>query len=803
MKPNFVLDFSHDGIRLLHRTTGGWTLVGEVSLDDGDPGTSIGFLRQTALAMEPHGLATKLVVPNSQILFRTIDAPGPTDADRAAQIAAALDGLTPYDVDDLVFDWRASGDRVQVAAVAKETLAEAEAFAAQHKMNPVSFIAIPDAGAFDGEPFFGVTKAHLDKAGADPVAQDSSTVIVLGSAKDEPSGIAPADTTPLPDGRPASDTALPVMAGTPDKGGAGTHATTDPSRLPAATIAPLPDVTLPNVARTASAPAPSAPAAKETPRVTGIAEGVLASTAAASLTPGAVSKDVKAVTHKPAKPAKTGLLSRTSSAKAAPKHTVTAPTDTKEAMTVFGARKSAGRKGSPRFLALILTVTLLIMLAIAVILSSFVVGNGLSSLIGTSDRETTATTENEAAEDETLMDEADAASLTMPDILPADSRAAEVELPEMDSEQLVPEPEFQEPEPAKDVARPAPVTLQEARAAYAATGIWQVAPDQGPVPPQTDIEALYVASIDPFIASHDAIALPAVSLTPDDLRPASQVTPPSVGTVFNLNDKGNVTPTAKGTLTPEGVMVFAGRPAKVPRPRVTPDAPLIAPQPLLAGLRPKARPAGLVEQNEMVQLGGRLRSELAGLKPRARPESAQQAAEQAAQQDLADAVAQDVASAVANNPPPIVAGTKLAIATSRVPSSRPSNIASLADRANRQADARTAALVPASVAPDQSPTDEETADEPELASIAPSIPSSASVTRQATVTKAIKLNKINLIGVFGTPSQRRALVRLPNGKFVKLKVGDSVDGGKVAAIGAAQLSYVKRGRSVVLNMPKG
>jgi type IV pilus biogenesis protein PilP len=180
-----------------------------------------------------------------------------------------------------------------------------------------------------------------------------------------------------------------------------------------------------------------------------------------------------------------------------------------------------------------------------------------------------------------------------------------------------------------------------------------------------------------------------------------------------------------------------------------------------------------------------------------------QAAKQAAEQDLADAVANDVASAVANNPPPVITGTKLAVARSRVPSSRPSNIASLADRANKQTEARSAALIPASVAPNKAPTEEETADEPELASVAPRIPSSASVTRQATVTKAIKLNKVNLIGVFGTPSQRRALVRLPNGKFVKLKVGDRVDGGKVAAIGTAELRYVKSGRNVVLTMPKG
>ncbi|MGO4915725.1 hypothetical protein [Pseudogemmobacter sp. W21_MBD1_M6] len=777
MKPNFVLDFSHDGIRLLHRTTGGWTLVGEVSLDTENSGTSIGFLRQTALAMEPHGLATKLVIPNSQILFKTIDIPGPTDADRTRQIAAALDGLTPYDVDDLVFDWRASGDSVQVAAVAKETLAEAEDFATQHKMNPVSFVAIPDADTFAGEPFFGVTKAHQDKARTDPVEQDDSTIVVLGAVKDAPPKTAPDAVAPTP---VLVDTQPPVTKETqvvpPRSTDKDRSFGTVPPQLPASKIAPLPPL----------------PAAKETPRVSGIAEGVLASTAAASLTPGTRSSDVK---------------------KAVTGQAMAAPADTKQAMTVFGARKTAPMKGAARYRALILTLTLtlLVILAITAFLSSFVVGNGLSGLIGTSDQTTVVAIENdapsdEAMADEALADEADLALMNMPDALPADIALAETELPEMDSEDPLLEPDLAMPD-----ARPAPMTLQEARTAYAANGVWQIAPDQGPLPPETDLDALYVASIDPVIASQDAIALPTVSKTPDDIRPPSRVSPPSVGTVFSLNAKGNVTPTAKGTLTPEGVMVFAGRPAKAPKPRTTPEEAPITAQTQLAGPRPKPRPAGLVEKSEKVLLGGRLRSELAGLKPRVRPESAQQAAEQVAkqvaeqvaEQDLADAVANDVASAVANNPPPVITGTKLAVARSRVPSSRPSNIASLADRANKQTEARSAALIPASVAPNKAPTEEETADEPELASVAPRIPSSASVTRQATVTKAIKLNKVNLIGVFGTPSRRRALVRLPNGKFVKLKVGDRVDGGKVAAIGTAELRYVKSGRNVVLTMPKG
>ncbi len=75
--------------------------------------------------------------------------------------------------------------------------------------------------------------------------------------------------------------------------------------------------------------------------------------------------------------------------------------------------------------------------------------------------------------------------------------------------------------------------------------------------------------------------------------------------------------------------------------------------------------------------------------------------------------------------------------------------------------------------------------------------------QEATVKNAIDLGKINLIGVYGSSSNRRALIRLSSGKYVKVQVGDRVDGGQVAAIGATEVLYVKRGRKVTLAMPKG
>ncbi|MCB1391274.1 MAG: hypothetical protein KDK12_19350, partial [Rhodobacteraceae bacterium] len=58
----------------------------------------------------------------------------------------------------------------------------------------------------------------------------------------------------------------------------------------------------------------------------------------------------------------------------------------------------------------------------------------------------------------------------------------------------------------------------------------------------------------------------------------------------------------------------------------------------------------------------------------------------------------------------------------------------------------------------------------------------------------------NLIGVFGTPNDRRALVRLSTGRVVRVQVGDRLDGGQVAAIGENEVRYVKNGRNEVLRI---
>ena len=183
MKPSFALNLTDEGVTLLHRTARGWLDVGHADFSDPDLPAALDYLRSTALGLSPKGLATKLVIPNSQILYTDVDLQGAGPDGHRALIEAALVGRTPYDVADLAFDWQVDGRVAHVAVVSRETLAEAEGFATEHRFNPLSFVAIPDASGrhgYAGEPFFGASSlapALLPKN--QPVERDDDAISVI------------------------------------------------------------------------------------------------------------------------------------------------------------------------------------------------------------------------------------------------------------------------------------------------------------------------------------------------------------------------------------------------------------------------------------------------------------------------------------------------------------------------------------------------------------------------------------------------------------------------------------------------
>ncbi len=245
MKPNFALSLSFDKVELLHRDGTGWVSVGDVQVDTDDLDGALAALRQKALLLDPDGLRSKLILPDEQVKFLGI---AEADADDAA-VRAALDGATPYAVDDLVYEFAKEGRRTLIAAVARETLEEAEAFALAHHFAPVSIVAKSVKGRFDGEPYFGMTRAaSILLADGDSVERDNPPAAIrkaiAKAAAVEAKGAEP---------KPAPTASTPPVE---------TAKTANPD-LKNGVTAPSSGVTAPTADDKASAPTDIAPTATE------------------------------------------------------------------------------------------------------------------------------------------------------------------------------------------------------------------------------------------------------------------------------------------------------------------------------------------------------------------------------------------------------------------------------------------------------------------------------------------------------------------------------------------------------------
>jgi len=203
MKPEFALSLSNEGAELLRRSAGGWLTVGSVDFDRPDRDAALDALRSEALRLSPDGFTTKLIVPPSEIRYASVLAPGPTDEARRYQIEAEIEGLTPYPVEELAYDWSVEGDTALVAVVARETLIEVEGFAAERGFNPVCFVAMPEPGSFGGEPFFGQTGLARQLLPAGTTLQPDSEPVrrIARSAAERPAE--PTPTPPAKAARPA------------------------------------------------------------------------------------------------------------------------------------------------------------------------------------------------------------------------------------------------------------------------------------------------------------------------------------------------------------------------------------------------------------------------------------------------------------------------------------------------------------------------------------------------------------------------------------------------------------------------
>lgn len=325
-------------------------------------------------------------------------------------------------------------------------------------------------------------------------------------------------------------------------------------------------------------------------------------------------------------------------------------------------------------------------------------------------------------------------------------------------------------------------SLEDTEAAYAEYGIWQRPPDRPDLAPIDSLSDLGLSAVDREVAALDAISLPTPRLDPSEtLR--RMPSPPPFGSSPARTAGGLVEATPEGVITPDGVLVTAGTPPvqSIPRPR---EAVLPARTPtfsiedaILGTIRPAPRPGDLGLAAPQEAQPGEPPITRASLSPQPRAlAAAPAAAEQASAASLFPRPDTGV-------PQDDAAGPNT-VARSLVPAARPGDMATIIANAVQPERQDPAPVVEAAaVAP------------------GPSIPSNADVARAATQSNEIRLREVNLIGVTGTASDRRALVRLPSGRFVRVGVGDRLNGGRVAAIGASTLQYVRSGRTVTLDIP--
>jgi hypothetical protein len=311
----------------------------------------------------------------------------------------------------------------------------------------------------------------------------------------------------------------------------------------------------------------------------------------------------------------------------------------------------------------------------------------------------------------------------------------------------------------------------------------------GPAPP----------ALPPGVEPPEVAARPAMPTQPGTARvaaPEPGLPPPPPGTVFRMDARGFVQPTEDGALTPNGVRVHAGPPP-------------LRPPPETIGAADLARSASSVPGAGSQPETGATDLPATGATAEADPGAETAPEAEAAPEAGNDAVAADEPDAEALRPrprparpepaPTDIADDAAAEPPAAAPAEAATDFARLAEDARAQTAAAAAGL-DATRAADPPPP--EPVGQLNVA-VQPSLPTRASVADRATLDNAIRLERVNLIGVYGTPSDRRALVRLPTGRYVKVKVGDRVDGGRVAAIGSGELDYVKNGRRVTLRMPRG
>ena len=744
-------DLDMTAVRLMRRDNGKWQEVAAEKIEGAD-------IEQRLMALVErieNDAPVDLFLPRDQILYTDVEV---TSEDRQRdQILKALEGATPYPTDELDIDWEMTGPTTaRVAAIALETLDEAVAFAEVRGIKVGGFSSLDIDDNFPRPPDFTGHSIFYDD---DPEDDVVAAPVTFTSARvvSKPRPYAGSLSPVAPEAEPVVkvDDDAPVM-----RVKAPAAPPLDPGRpLSAPTTAPRvrTDIAAQVVSEQVASLTPPAVKVRSGPAFWKVG-AVLA--LALLVTVGVATLVWKLL---PLGPGSTGIPVTEESGAVAPAEVVQpVETATAPAEEVTVVEPSTDTALAPA---------------------------------------------NAAPESEAPIETALAPVAVEPEETPAEvAPVPDLPLPVFASDVLVPEvpktgtpPQIAALTPVDQTKPPRFRTALRAGEGLpfvdlglpgeptpaALANILTSAPGLAPAPNDAFADAsdnIYLASVDQGELSFDAIALPNPARLAASALPITGAAPelvpdtPSDEQVASLDTPDITIETPLSEPTPAEPEV-AETPSGLPAPTELARA--------LTDRAPRARPSGFVEAIERQAFGGLTRTELAEVRPPPRPASAQSIATEAAER----------------------AATELAVNTSPEPRGRPQDFDAIVAVAivQRQAAQVTASLdyqTPNTSAAIEAALENDAEPEPAPAPSL-SIPSSASVARQATIENAIRLNKVNLVGVYGTASDRRALVRLPSGRYVKVKVGDRVDGGTVAQITDDELFYKKGRRTLSLSLPKG
>ena len=142
MTSKFLLHLSSDSIDLERRDASGhWHRLGSVLPDTKHLTKALTHLRQTAVTDTTNPLEVLVALPDDQIKRLDLDH---TDTSSAA-LQQALADQTPYEFTELCVDCHPTAQGQTIAAIAQETLEEANDLTEAFGFKAVGFVALPGA----------------------------------------------------------------------------------------------------------------------------------------------------------------------------------------------------------------------------------------------------------------------------------------------------------------------------------------------------------------------------------------------------------------------------------------------------------------------------------------------------------------------------------------------------------------------------------------------------------------------------------------------------------------------------------